>query len=46
MKFFLLLIFMLIVIDVYAHQPVLNEENSVSFDSPYLIEKPEVSKAI
>ena len=46
MKFFFLLIFMLSVIDVYAHQPVLNEENSVSFDSPYLIEKPEVSKAI
>ena len=46
MQFFFLLIFMLIVIDVYAHQPVLNEENPVSFDSPYLIEKPEVSKAI
>ena len=46
MKFFLLPIFMLIVIDVYAHQPVLNEKNPVSFNSPYLIEKPEVSKAI
>ena len=46
MKFFLSLIFMLIVINAYAHQPVLNEENPVSFDSPYLIEKPEVSKAI
>ena len=46
MKFCLSLIFMLIVINAYAHQPVLNEENPVSFDSPYLIEKPEVSKAI
>ena len=46
MKFFLSLIFVLIAINVYAHQPVLNEKNPVSFDSPYLIEKPEVSKAI
>ena len=46
MKFFLSLIFTLIVINAYAHQPILNEENPVSFDSPYLIEKPEVSKAI
>ena len=46
MKFFLSLIFVLIAINVYAHQPVLNEKNPVSFDSPYLIEKPQVSKAI
>ena len=46
MKFCLSLIFMLIVINAYAHQPVLNEENPISFDDPYLIEKPEVSKAI
>ena len=46
MKFFLLLIFLLIGINSYAHQPVLNEQNHITFDDPFLIEKPEVSKAI
>ena len=46
MKFFLSLIFLLIGINSYAHQPVLNEQNHITFDDPYLIEKPEVSKAI
>ena len=30
----------------YAHQPILNEENPISIYSAYIIEKPEVSKAI
>ena len=30
----------------YAHQPILNEENPISINSAYVIEKPEVSKAI
>ena len=30
----------------YAHQPVLNDTNPISFESPYIIEKPEISKAI
>ena len=30
----------------YAHQPVLNNTNPISFESPYIIEKPEISKAI
>ena len=30
----------------YAHQPILNEENPISINSAYIIEKPEVSKAI
>ena len=46
MKFFLSLIFLLIGINSYAHQPILNEKNHIAFDDPYLIEKPEVSKAI
>ena len=46
MKFFLSLIFLLIGINSYAHQPVLNEQNHITFDDPFLIEKPEVSKAI
>ena len=28
----------------YAHQPVLNDTNPISFGSPYIIEKPEISK--
>ena len=32
MKFFISLIFMLIVVNAYAHQPILNDENPVSFD--------------
>ena len=36
----------MIAVNSYAHQPVLNNENPISFDAPYLIEKPEVSKAI
>jgi len=46
MKFFLTLIFFLIGINSYAHQPVLNEQNHITYDDPFLIEKPEVSKAI
>ena len=46
MKFFLSLMFVLIGINSYAHQPVLNEQNYITFEDPYLIEKPEVSKAI
>ena len=46
MKFFFSLIFVLIGINSYAHQPVLNEQNYITFEDPYLIEKPEVSKAI
>ena len=46
MKFFLSLIFLLIGINSYAHQPILNEQNHITFDDPYLIEQPEVSKAI
>ena len=46
MKFLLSLIFLLIGINSYAHQPVLNEQNHITFDDPFLIEKPEVSKAI
>ena len=46
MKFFLFLLFLLIDINSYAHQPVLNEQNHITFDDPFLIEKPEVSKAI
>ena len=30
----------------YAHQPVLNDTNPISFELPYIIEKPEISKAI
>jgi len=46
MKFFLSLIFLLIGINSYAHQPILNQQNHITFDDPYLIEEPEVSKAI
>ena len=46
MKFFISLIFILISINSYAHQPILNEQNHITFDDPYLIEQPEVSKAI
>ena len=46
MRFFLSLIFILIASNSYAHQPVLNNKNPISFDAPYLIEKPEVSKSI
>ena len=46
MKFLLSLIFLLIGINSYAHQPVLNEQNHITFDDPFLIEKPEISKAI
>ena len=30
----------------YTHQPVLNDTNPISFESAYIIEKPEISKAI
>ena len=30
----------------YAHQPVLNDTNPISFETPYIIENPEISKAI
>tara|TARA_B100000959_G_scaffold142274_1_gene149325 strand:+ start:355 stop:768 length:414 start_codon:yes stop_codon:yes gene_type:complete len=30
----------------YAHQPVLNDSNPISFELPYIIEEPEISKAI
>ena len=34
------------ILESYAHQPILNEENPISINSAYVIEKPEVSKAI
>ena len=30
----------------HTHQPVLNDTNPISFESAYIIEKPEISKAI
>ena len=49
-KIFISLILSLAVILVFksteAHQPVLNSEKSNSVEEPYLIEEPEVSKAI
>ena len=46
MKKIILLIVFTIIFKSHAHQPVLNDENPISIHSPYLIEKPEVSKAI
>ena len=46
MKKIILLIVFIIIFKSHAHQPVLNNENPISINSPYLIEKPEVSKAI
>ena len=46
MKKIILLIVFIIIFKSHAHQPVLNDENPISINSPYLIEKPEVSKAI
>jgi len=43
--FFFLIIFFLFQ-KVNAHQPVLNETDPLSFEEPYVIEKPEISKAI
>ena len=34
------------IFNVSAHQPALNEDNTNSPDNAYLIEKPEISKAI
>ena len=36
----------IIIFESKAHQPVLNDLNPVSFNDPYLIKKPEISKAI
>lgn len=44
-KIFFLFTFILI-FEASAHQPVLNEFNPISYNDPYIIEKPEVSKAI
>jgi len=35
-----------VITEIKAHQPVLNDLNPISHKEPYLIEKPEVSKAI
>ena len=42
----LLLLIALPIFNVSAHQPALNEDNTNSPDKAYLIEKPEISKAI
>ena len=47
MKYLTLFLFIAFPIyNVSAHQPALNEENTNSPDNAYLIEKPEISKAI
>ena len=46
-KILLILIFGLLWCGVgHTHQPVLNDTNPISFESAYIIEKPEISKAI
>ena len=42
----LIILFYLLPAYVYAHQPVLNIEGDFSPDTPYIIDKPEISKAI
>mgnify|MGYP001220466827 CR=1 FL=1 len=46
MKKIICLLTFIIIFESKAHQPVLNDLNPVSFNDPYLIKKPEISKAI
>ena len=50
-KFFFKVLVLIIFLSIFnskshSHQPVLNEENPISATLPYVIEKPEISKAI
>ena len=44
--FFLSFCYLSLILSVLAHQPVLNDESDATIDNPYIIEQPEISKAI
>ncbi len=45
-KLLLFLIFLFAITSSFAHQPILNSDGEMSPDKPYVIENPEISKAI
>ena len=45
-KFFFLVVFLFAITSSFAHQPILNSDEEMSPDKPYVIENPEISKAI
>ena len=45
-KLLLFLIFLFAITSSFAHQPILNSNGEMSPDKPYVIENPEISKAI
>ena len=42
----LFFVFLFVITSSFAHQPILNSVEEMSLDKPYIIEKPEISKAI
>ena len=45
-KLFFLVVFLFAITSSFAHQPILNSDEEMSPDKPYVIENPEISKAI
>ena len=45
-KLFFFVVFLFAITSSFAHQPILNSDEEMSPDKPYVIENPEISKAI
>jgi len=45
-KFLFIVVFLLTITSSFAHQPILNSDGEMNLNKPYVIENPEISKAI